>query len=290
MNLSAAPSRSHEPSLRWLVLLPLCAVWTFVPGLSPTWTLFAVSLSIFAVVKCESTLHFLATTQARPTARELIAWLFLWVGLDPAAFFTRRTATGPRNSEWFWGVSKLLLGLGLLFIAAPRCLALNELLAGWVAMIGLVFALHFGAFHLLALAWRRAGRDVVPIMRAPILATSLSEFWSRRWNLAFRDFAHMFVFRPLVRRRRVRLADWGAFAFSGLVHELAISVPAGAGYGLPLAYFLLQGCGVWLERRLPLAKHSGWGWCYTFLFTTPAAYWLFHPAFVRRLILPLIGG
>jgi len=290
MNVSAASSTTRKASLRWLVLLPFSAAWAFVPGLSPTWTLFAVSMSIFAVLKCESTLHFLATTRVRPTARELIAWLLLWVGLDPAAFFIRRAATVPRAGEWIWGASKLLLGLGLLFIAAPRCLGLNELLAGWVAMTGLIFALHFGAFHVLALAWRRAGRDVVPIMRAPILSMSLSEFWSRRWNLAFRDFAHMFVFRPLARRRRIRLADWGAFAFSGLVHELAISVPAGAGYGLPLAYFLLQGCGVWLERRLPLAKRPGWGWCYALCFTAPAAWWLFHPAFVRRLILPLIGG
>jgi alginate O-acetyltransferase complex protein AlgI len=99
------------------------------------------------------------------------------------------------------------------------------------------------------------------------------------------------VFRPLVRRRHVRLAEWACFAFSGAIHELAISVPAGAGYGLPFAYFMWQGVGVWLERRSPASMRGGvFGWCYTALFTIPAAYWLFHPAFVRRLILPLIGG
>jgi alginate O-acetyltransferase complex protein AlgI len=61
-------------------------------------------------------------------------------------------------------------------------LASHDLLAGWMAMIGLIFALHFGLFELLALAWRRAGRNVTPIMQAPILSTSLNEFWSRRWN------------------------------------------------------------------------------------------------------------
>lgn len=68
MNLSADPSNNRERNLRWLLLLPLSAGWVFVPGLAPTWTLFAVSMSIFAVVKLESTLHFLATTRVRPTA------------------------------------------------------------------------------------------------------------------------------------------------------------------------------------------------------------------------------
>ncbi|MCA9173909.1 MAG: hypothetical protein KDB14_05420 [Planctomycetales bacterium] len=290
MNRPVSRLSTREPSLRWLVLLPLAACWVFVPGLAPTWKLFAISISIFAVVKCETTRYFLATTNERPTARELTAWLLFWVGLDPAAFFRRRAGSTPRLAEWIWGAIRALLGLGLLLIVAPRCLARNELLAGWIAMTGLILTLHFGAFHLLALAWRRAGRDVVPIMLSPIRSTSLSEFWSRRWNLAFRDFAHTFVFRPLARRRRIQLAEWAAFTFSGLIHELAISVPAGAGYGLPLAYFLLQGCGVWLERRLPLTNWRICGWCYTACFTAPAAWWLFHPAFVQRLILPLIGG
>lgn len=287
---STAPSAARDPSRHWMVLLPLTAAWAFVPGLTPSGRLFAITLSTFVIVKIETTRHYLAASGTRPTRGELVAWLLLWVGLDPAAFFVRRADAPPRTSEWVWGVGKVLLGIGLVTVAAPYCLPRHDLLAGWLTMAGLIFALHFGAFHLAALAWRRAGRDVVPIMRAPILSTSLSEFWSRRWNLAFRDFAHTFVFRPLVRRRWTRLAEWAAFAFSGIVHELAISVPAGAGYGLPFAYFAWQGFGVWLERRLPWANRRGWGWCYAALFTVPAAYWLFHPPFVRRLILPMIGG
>jgi len=50
------------------------------------------------------------------------------------------------------------------------------------------------------------------------------------------------VQRPLARtvgRRRALLA---AFGLSGLLHEVAISLPVQAGFGLPTAYFVLQDC------------------------------------------------
>jgi alginate O-acetyltransferase complex protein AlgI len=88
------------------------------------------------------------------------------------------------------------------------------------------------------------------------------------------------------------MAMFAVFVVSGLIHELVISVPAGAGYGLPSAYFLLQGIGVVLERG-PVGRRLGLssglkGWFFVFLFTTPLAYYLFHPAFVRRVIVPFL--
>jgi len=160
-------------------------------------------------------------------------------------------------------------------------------------MAGIVFAFHFGSLHLAALAWRRAGRNVTPIMNAPILATSLSEFWSRRWNRAFRDFAHLFVLRPVAKQWNMTAATWLSFIFSGLVHELAISFPAGAGYGLPTGYFLLQAFGLTLERwsvrrGVPLGK-GVFGWCFALVFVLGPVVWLFHPPFVNKVILPLIS-
>ena len=45
------------------------------------------------------------------------------------------------------------------------------LLAGWLAMTGVIFLLHFGAFHLLSLAWRGAGINAAPVMRNPLRST-----------------------------------------------------------------------------------------------------------------------
>ena len=86
-------------------------------------------------------------------------------------------------------------------------------------------------------------------MHAPILATSLGDFWGRRWNLAFRDLAHSYIFRPLIRRTGPAAATLAAFVASGVIHDAVISIPARGGYGLPTLYFSIQGVAVLIERR-----------------------------------------
>jgi alginate O-acetyltransferase complex protein AlgI len=39
------------------------------------------------------------------------------------------------------------------------------------------------------------------------------------------------------------------FVVSGVLHELAITLPVRAGFGLPTAYFTFHGCLTLLERR-----------------------------------------
>ncbi len=115
-------------------------------------------------------------------------------------------------------------------------------------MVGLIMMLHFGLFALLALAWQRLGRQAPPLMRQPLLASSPSDFWGRRWNTAFHDLVATCLLPPLRRRFGLAGATMLIFVFSGLVHDLVISVPAGGGYGLPTLYFVLQGGAILLER------------------------------------------
>ena len=136
------------------------------------------------------------------------------------------------------------------------------------------------------------GIDAAPIMSKPILSKTLSEFWGKRWNLGFRQLAHDFIFRPLHRRTGVVAAGLLVFAVSGLIHDLVISLPARGGYGLPTAYFILQGLGVRLERsalgrQLRFAKRAT-GWIFMLIVTAAPAFWLFHPPFVLRVILPFM--
>ena len=183
-------------------------------------------------------------------------------------------------------IAKILLGAVLLFGLAR--FASHPLLTGWIGMIGMIFVLHFGIFALLAIAWRAYGLDVRPIMDAPLKSTTLGEFWGRRWNGAFNQLAFENTFRPVARSTGPILGTIVAFLASGLIHELVISVPARAGYGLPTAYFLLQGCGVIVQHRAPRIRHGMGGQFVTALIVAVPAFWLFHPSFVRNVILPFM--
>jgi hypothetical protein len=151
--------------------------------------------------------------------------------------------------------------------------ARHPLLVGWAGMIGMVLLLHFGSFALISLVWRRDGIDAMPLMNRPVSAKSLGDFWGRRWNTAFHQLAHGLAFRPLQRAIGPAGAVLGTFLLSGLVHDLIISVPARGGYGLPTAYFVIQGVGVLIERRFARGR------LLTLLFTLGPLFLLFHPPF-----------
>jgi alginate O-acetyltransferase complex protein AlgI len=102
------------------------------------------------------------------------------------------------------------------------------------------------------------------------------------------------IYRPLARKFGRSVATAIAFLFSGLAHELAISVPVKGGYGLPFLYFALHAGLVLLEQLLERAgrpvERLGWvarlwtlGWL-----ALPLPI-LFHPPFLNAVVWPLIG-
>ena len=178
-----------------------------------------------------------------------LGYLLAWPGMDAAAFLGAiEPLIKPRLFEWIAAALKTVLGATLIWAIARTALPGHPLLAGWLGMVGLMFALHFGAFHLLSLFWRNIGVNAMPVMRNPLRASSLTEFWGRRWNTAFHELATRFTFRPLRPAAGATGATLLVSLLSGLIHELVISVPAGGGYGLPTGYFLLQGLGIAGER------------------------------------------
>jgi alginate O-acetyltransferase complex protein AlgI len=215
-----------------------------------------------------------------------------WVGLDARRFLDESVKPSrPAAGAWAWAMFNSLSGAALLWGAAGSASA-QPRLAGWIGLAGMGLLLHFGFFNLLALAWQRAGVNAAQIMNAPVLATSVAEFWSRRWNMAFRDLAHRFVFRPLCPRSGVAAATFAVFLVSGLLHELVVSLPAGGGYGLPSAYFVSQWVALRVERSRAgkdLGLGGGWrGWLFMMAATAGPAFYLFHPPFIRRVVVPFL--
>jgi hypothetical protein len=236
----------------------------------------------------------LAVKTGRPANwRRRCGCLLGWPGMDAAEFLNPECRPPiPAKTEWAFAASKTIFGIILLWGLARTALPAHPLLAGWLGMIGAVFILHFGTFHLLSLAWRRAEVMATPLMQNPLLATSLTDFWGGRWNTSFNQLALRFMFRPLRRRTTPVAATLGVFGLSGIIHEIVISLPAHGGYGLPTLYFLAQGACLVAERsRLGRVLGLGRGpvgWLFTVLVTAGPAFWLFHPPFITHVILPML--
>lgn len=208
------------------------------------------------------------------------AFLMAWPGMDTGVWMDESIVCG-KTMRWHAGLPALALGAFLVWGAAR--LWPQPLVAGWTGMIGMVLMLHFGLFRSLAAFWQHRGVPVTPLMDAPLKSITVSEFWGRRWNRAFRDLSQALLGRPLARRWGSMAALWVVFLVSGLAHELVISVPAGAGYGLPTAYFVLQAAAILTEKCLKLRGHL---WAVAVIGLP--AFFLFHPPFVERVILPFL--
>ena len=135
------------------------------------------------------------------------------------------------------------------------------------------------------------GIKVERVMRHPLLARSLHEFWGRRWNIAFRDIAHRGVYRPLRDRGLpVWLAVIGVFAVSGIAHEYLVLTSVGSHAGEMSAFFLSQALLVLIERpllqRMParIQVPLGYLWMWGALLVTAP---LFFDPFTR--IIDIVG-
>ena len=213
--------------------------------------------------------------------------------MDAEAFLEDATSR-PSLQEFARAGVNLLVGAALLAVGVPSVSVASPDLAAWTGLLGLVMVLHFGVFHVLALVWRSLGVNAQPIMNHPLRSRSLSEFWGRRWNDGFHTIAHGFVYKPVRERSNALAGGVVAFLFSGLIHELVISVPAGGGYGLPTAYFLLQFAGMQVERsamgtRIGLRRGVA-GWLFTVAIAAGPAYGLFHPCFLDGVAKPLFAA
>jgi alginate O-acetyltransferase complex protein AlgI len=282
--------RSGPAKRGWLIGAPvilLAAIVVISARRWPAWGLmWTLALAIYAGCK------WATWWEARGVARRAELWrsigyLLAWPGMDAWAFLAAPPAAS-RERIVLRATARMLMGTLLLAVIARRLD--GGLLAGWAGMVGMILLLHFGLFDLLAAAWQRTGVRAERIMRSPLAARSLGEFWGGRWNRAFRDLAYAWIFTPLHRRVGAAWATLAVFAASGVVHELLISFPARAGYGLPALYFLLQWLGVSIEK-------SRWGKCVLRgvagrIFAIAVAALplpiLFHPPFVLGVIVPFL--
>lgn len=271
-----------------LVALPALA-WFAAPADLPPWAcMWSIVFAMYAGLKW---LSWWDARSVRAPAWRHVAYLFAWPGMDARAFLGNSSrCRSPTRREWLAAAIKLGCGVALIWSVAPRAGRDNDWLFGWVAMVGLILVLHSGLFHLLSCAWRTIGVDARPLMNSPLFATGVSDFWGQRWNIPFRDLTHRFVFLPLAKRPGPRSALFVGFVISGLIHELAITIPARSGYGGPLTFFVIQAVALFIERsaggrRLGLGR-GFIGWAFAAVMLIGPVGLLFPTAFVTEIIVP----
>jgi len=223
-----------------------------------------------------------------------------WVGMRAEPFETLGSQPLP-GARGMIGNGLIRVALGLILILLVHIIApvnmygtLKIIILSALSLISLSLILHFGLLSISAGAWRLMGVNTYYLFRHPARSTSLTEFWGKRWNIAFIEMNAIVLFRPLQNQIGVGPALILSFLFSGLLHEVAISLPVYAGFGLPTLYFLIQGLAVFVEKKIAqhedsfmLSKTLARVWTYFWVIApTPL---LFHQAFIRHVVFPLIG-
>jgi len=275
-----------------LLTTPWLATWQ-----TAIWTTFALWAG-FKWLVWEQTARDLAIDSRRADVVKARRAFWLWPGMDPLPFLRRGESSdmaahaAAKRRSWIVGGMNTLVGAAIAWGAARWIPDAWPIVKGWTFLVGLGLFVHCGLVHLMALGWQLRGVAARPIMHRPLAAESLADFWSRRWNTAFRDLAHRVVFKPISRRIGAKAAVFAVFLFSGIVHDAAISIPPRAGFGLPTAYFIIQWLAQGLQksrlaRQIGLAQGVG-GRIFTAAVVIAPAGLLFHPPFIANVVLPLM--
>lgn len=115
---------------------------------------------------------------------------------------------------------------------------------------------HFGVLRILKGTLRISGFPARTLFQNPLETHGIADFWSRRWNIGYSQMMQRLVGRPIESIAGKSAGVMAVFFMSGLLHEVAITLPVMSGFGLPTFYFTLHGVLTLLEKKWnrPLGK------------------------------------
>ncbi|RWY57048.1 MBOAT family protein [Mucilaginibacter gilvus] len=232
--------------------------------------------------------------------KQWLTYAIGWVGMRAQPFETLGQKALPNAWPMVkFGVSRIIAGAILILLAhwlvALRLDgSLTYVLVTPILLIGLSLILHFGLLSISAGMWRFSGVNTYYLFRQPAKALSLTELWSKRWNIAFSEMTSVAIFRPLKNKTGAAVALIVSFIFSGLLHELALSLPVNSGYGLPTLYFVIQGILVLIEKLLQsrgimFLQNQVVARIWVFFWLIVPMPLLFHWQFIRQIVWPMVG-
>ncbi|XP_038899806.1 probable long-chain-alcohol O-fatty-acyltransferase 5 [Benincasa hispida] len=135
-----------------------------------------------------------------------------------------------------------------------------------------------------------------PSSNEPYLATSLQDFWGRRWNLLVSNTLRYGIYRPVRaavegvvgKRLAAGTGVMAVFVASGVMHEqLVYYITREVPTWEVTWFFVLQGVSVVVESELKAVVGRWWrppavvAWLLTLTFLVVTAAWLFFPPLLR---------
>lgn len=256
----------------------------------PGFRMFAIIIVLFQVMK---NLCLIEYVRNKLLWRQWLLFSFGWVGMNPDFLFKKKEekVVGWKR-DLLIGTSRIIIGLVLVILIKMTydLLAESSVFRLFVALLllsGLSLILHFGILRINTGILRVAGYPVPVLFRQPLRSVSLREFWGRRWNIPFVEMISAVTYKPLRSIIPAQGALLVAFMFSGVLHELAISVSVIDCIGLPMLYFVFQGVAMVVEDRM-FIKPPGKLWVLFWLLVPLPL--LFHASFMQRIIWPIVNS
>lgn len=244
--LAFGPSRSRRV-LSFVIALSAQAIPFVLP---PEWRFLRAIYTMAAFVSIIRVIDLLRDPKSYPLPERL--WLLT------ALFDTRRVRRTDPSLDWQRfakvGAYMLMMGVGV-------GLAFSVDKSGpwrWLRWLGgalFVYAMVDSAARLADAVYRSAGVVIPKQHENPILARSVSEFWSKRWNLNVHDWLRRNCYMPFARSGHPVLGIVAGFFVSGALHFWLVYVPLDIWWALPMGvFFLVQAALMGVERLLNVKR------------------------------------
>ncbi len=262
----------------WLLLASFVAATHFMLcEASPVLRMFGICCVLLASMK-----GLVYAEWARTDKLSLVNYLVFatcWFGMDPASFRKRKTGLSWKGDL---GAGMALTSVGLIISWLVWELGLHWI---WTVFIPMSLAFHFGILRLLKSAMRLAGYPVRTLFPNVLVARGIGDFWSRRWNVGYSQMMQRLVGRPVTKMAGDSAGIMAVFMGSGILHELAITLPVRSGYGLPTLYFTFHGLLVLAESKSgrPIGRIP------SLLLVAAPIFLLFPSAFQNEVILEILS-
>ncbi|KAJ0246150.1 Wax synthase domain-containing protein [Hirschfeldia incana] len=290
-------SRISKGVLRLLSIIPVCILFLVLP-LSLSTVHLCASTALFLSWLANFKLFLFAFEQGPLCPLPANLYRFICFVCFPIKIRKNPSPSGIIKSDpipkWVLAVKILIFGVLLHIYEYSDSLPRFAVLATYCLHIYLeieIILVFVGAVVSTLL-----GCDIEPVFNEPYLATSLQDFWGRRWNLmvsaVLRSAVHIpvqqFCTRFLGPDRAVLVGVMASFLVSGLMHELvyfyAIRLPP---TWEVTCFFVLNGVATTIEiavkrtlRWRPLHRAvSGLG---VLAFVSVTGVWFFLPQLLRN--------